>query len=79
MAQAGHARRAAIDIGTVSTRLLVADVSAGSVEPVIRTTVITHLGDGVAGSGRISGTSLERTVETVRGFRDDARKAGATD
>lgn len=71
------ARRAAIDIGTVSTRLLVADVSGGVVEPLARRTVVTHLGDGVASAGRIAPASLERTVETVSAYVEEARAAGA--
>jgi len=40
-------RLAAIDIGTVTTRLLVADVGPGGVTEVERSTDITHLGEGL--------------------------------
>ena len=71
-------RRAAIDVGTVSTRLLVADVG-DSVDEVVRRTVITHLGEGVAATGLISTEARDRTLATVREYRDEAREAGAGD
>lgn len=71
-------RRAAIDIGTVSTRLLVADVAGRSVDEVIRRTEITHLGEGVAHTGRLSDEALARTVEAASRFRKEAVSAGST-
>ena len=40
-------RVAAIDLGTNSTRLLVADVADGHIEPLLRRTTITRLGEDV--------------------------------
>ena len=40
-------RVAAVDLGTNSTRLLVADVHAGRLEEVVRRLTITRLGEGV--------------------------------
>jgi exopolyphosphatase / guanosine-5'-triphosphate,3'-diphosphate pyrophosphatase len=40
-------RVAAVDLGTNSTRLLVADVQDGRVEEIVRSTVVTGLGEGV--------------------------------
>lgn len=71
--------RAAIDIGTVSTRLLVAHVDGADVLEIVRRTVVTHLGEGVAASGTISSVALERTLVVVAEYRDEARAAGASD
>lgn len=60
---------AAIDIGTVSTRLIVARVSpAGSVEPLERQATITDLGEGVDAAGRLSGEAIARTCDVVAGY-----------
>ncbi len=57
-------RLAAIDIGTVTTRLLVADVGPGTLSEVMRSTDITHLGEGLARSGTLSAEAMAR-VESV--------------
>jgi exopolyphosphatase / guanosine-5'-triphosphate,3'-diphosphate pyrophosphatase len=59
-------RVAAIDIGTVTTRLLVADVGPAGVTEVFRGTDITHLGEGLARSGRLSDGAMDR-VDSVIG------------
>ena len=46
-------RVAAVDLGTNSTRLLVADVEDGAVEEVVRRTVVTRLGEGVDARRRL--------------------------
>ncbi len=74
---AAPARRAAIDIGTVSTRLLVADVAGDDVRELVRRTEITHLGEGVSASGRLDPEAVRRTVETVRGYVEEARRLEA--
>ncbi len=63
----GH-RLAAIDIGTVTTRLLVADVSSESIIEVGRSTDITQLGEGVTSSGRLSPEAIERVATVVRHY-----------
>jgi len=57
-------RLAAIDIGTVTTRLLVADVGLDTVTGVLRSTDITHLGEGLARRGSLSAEAMAR-VEAV--------------
>ena len=49
-------RVAVVDIGTNSTRLLIADVDpgTGAVEPVLRRSEVTRLGDGVDSGGSLS-------------------------
>ena len=46
-------RVAVIDIGTNSTRLLVADASGGRIRELDRRTIVTRLGEGVDASGRL--------------------------
>lgn len=61
-------RLAAIDIGTVTMRLLVADVSPDAIREVVRSTDITHLGEGTNASGRLSPDALERVAEVARRY-----------
>ncbi|MCE5202799.1 MAG: Ppx/GppA family phosphatase [Actinomycetia bacterium] len=72
-------RLAAIDIGTVTTRLLVADVSDRGVAEVARYSTITHLGDGWTGTGRLSEAAIERVASTVAEFVAEARSSGAVE
>ena len=46
-------RVAAIDIGTVTSRLLVADVDASGTRQVARQIAITNMGEGVDASGEL--------------------------
>ncbi|MGB4594240.1 MAG: Ppx/GppA family phosphatase [Coriobacteriia bacterium] len=72
-------RLAAIDIGTVTTRLLVADVLDCDVTEVARCSTITHLGDGWTGTGRLADASIERVATTVAEFVVEARSLGAVE
>jgi exopolyphosphatase/guanosine-5'-triphosphate,3'-diphosphate pyrophosphatase len=58
-------RLAAIDIGTVTTRLLIADVSEGSVAEVARRTDITHLGEGLTETGALAPVAMARVRDVV--------------
>ncbi len=57
-----------IDIGTNSTRLLVADVRHGRVAEVERRNRVTRLGRGVDYSGQLSADAIEAVCETVREY-----------
>jgi exopolyphosphatase/guanosine-5'-triphosphate,3'-diphosphate pyrophosphatase len=70
-------RVAAIDIGTNSTRLLVADVAAGSVSEVERRSRVTRLGRGVDLSGQLSAEGIEATCEALAAYLELCRAAGA--
>jgi len=59
------ARVAVVDLGTNSTRLLVADVSDGAVTEIERLTQVTRLGQGVDASGRLCEPAMARVHETV--------------
>ena len=54
-------RCAAIDCGTNSIRLLIADVADTALTDVVRETRIVRLGEGVDRSGRLAPAALERT------------------
>ncbi len=67
-------RVAAIDLGTNSTRLLVADVSDGRLDEVERLLTITRLGDGVDARGALSEAAMERVTSCVKRYADRARE-----
>jgi exopolyphosphatase/guanosine-5'-triphosphate,3'-diphosphate pyrophosphatase len=70
-------RLAAFDVGTNSTRLLVADVDAGAiVAEHAREMVITRLGKGVDTTGRFDPAALARTLEVLAGYADTCRRLG---
>jgi len=54
-------RVAAIDCGTNSIRLLIADRSDGGLSDVVRRMEIVRLGQGVDGTGRLAPEAIERT------------------
>ena len=60
-------RVAVVDIGTNSTRLLIADVdpSSGSVEELDRRSTVTRLGVGVDRSGRLSDEGMDRVFAAL--------------
>jgi exopolyphosphatase / guanosine-5'-triphosphate,3'-diphosphate pyrophosphatase len=71
------ARLAAVDVGTNSTRLLVADVEGGRVvaEPA-REMIITRLGKGVDRTGRFDPAALRRTLDVLAGYGATCRRLG---
>ena len=72
-------RLAAIDIGTVTTRLMVADVSVSGVSELVRRSRITHLGEGWTTTGRLSEEAMDRVAACVAVFAEEARALGADD
>jgi exopolyphosphatase/guanosine-5'-triphosphate,3'-diphosphate pyrophosphatase len=69
---------AVVDIGTNSTRLLVADVEDGRLlKELDRRTEITRLGEGVDASGRLSEAAVERVLSTCAAYREAIDAAGA--
>jgi exopolyphosphatase / guanosine-5'-triphosphate,3'-diphosphate pyrophosphatase len=61
-------RVAVVDIGSNSTRLLVADVEDGSVGEVERRTTVTRLGRGVDLSEQLSSEAVEAVCKTVADY-----------
>jgi exopolyphosphatase / guanosine-5'-triphosphate,3'-diphosphate pyrophosphatase len=70
-------RVAAIDLGTNSTRLLIADVEDGRLIEVERLLTITRLGDGVDASGGLAPASMERVMACVQRYAGVARSSGS--
>ncbi len=73
-------RVAAIDCGTNSLRLLVADVdpAAGRLTDVDRRMEIVRLGQGVDATGRLAPAALARTMGALRSYAEIVAAAGAT-
>ena len=72
-------RVAAIDMGTNSTRLLVADVGDGRVEVVRRESRVTGLGRGVEISGQLSTEAIERVFGAISDYLAIASELGAVE
>jgi exopolyphosphatase/guanosine-5'-triphosphate,3'-diphosphate pyrophosphatase len=70
-------RVASIDLGTHSTRLLVADVDGGRVREIERRLTITRLGEGVDADGRLAPDAVERVREALARYRKDIERHGA--
>ncbi len=70
-------RVAAIDCGTNSIRLLVADLAAGTLVDVHRAMRIVRLGQDVDATGRLAPEALERTRIALADYAATVRRAGA--
>jgi exopolyphosphatase/guanosine-5'-triphosphate,3'-diphosphate pyrophosphatase len=71
-------RVAAADIGTNSTRLLVADAGSGAtVAEVERLLEITRLGEGVDASGALAELPMGRVTATLERYAERCRELGA--
>ena len=70
-------RVAVVDIGSNSTRLLVADVGAGVTE-VERRSLVTRLGEGVEATGRLGEQPRERVYEALAEYAAAIAEHGAT-
>jgi exopolyphosphatase / guanosine-5'-triphosphate,3'-diphosphate pyrophosphatase len=64
-------RVAVVDIGSNSTRLLVADVDTdtGSLQELARDSRVTRLGEGVDANGSLSNTAIERVTNVLADYR----------
>jgi exopolyphosphatase / guanosine-5'-triphosphate,3'-diphosphate pyrophosphatase len=71
-------RVAAIDCGTNSIRLLIADVVDGTVTDVSRRMEIVRLGEGVDRTGRLSDAALARTRKALLGYAAEIAELGIT-
>lgn len=75
-------RAAALDCGTNSVRLLVADVALDAAGRAVgetelaREMVITRLGQGVDRTGELDPAALARTLDAVRGYAERCRELG---
>jgi exopolyphosphatase/guanosine-5'-triphosphate,3'-diphosphate pyrophosphatase len=75
-------RVAAVDIGTNSIRLLVADLDRAGPDPVLHTLDrrmhITRLGQGVDATHHLAPDAIDRTLTVLREYRDAIDTADAT-
>ena len=68
-------RVAAVDCGTNSIRLLIADADGrGGLRDVVRTLRLVRLGEGVDRTGRFGAEALERTLAAVRDYAELCRE-----
>ncbi len=70
-------RVAAIDQGTNTTRLLVADVEDGGLRELVRRTEITRLGEGVDERHRLLPLPVARVRNVLTDYRREAERLGA--
>ncbi|MEI3231483.1 MAG: hypothetical protein V8S24_09790 [Gordonibacter pamelaeae] len=69
-------RYAAIDIGTVTCRMLVADIDeAGALHELRREYAITNLGEGVDASGVLKPEAMQRVADVVARYRPSSTRA----
>ncbi len=68
---------AVIDIGTNTTRLLVAEVEDGKVVELERRTTITRLGQDVDATGRLAQEAMDRVAEAIAVYREVIDRLGA--
>jgi exopolyphosphatase / guanosine-5'-triphosphate,3'-diphosphate pyrophosphatase len=71
-------RVAAIDCGTNSIRLLIADVADATVTDVSRRMEIVRLGEGVDRTGRLADAALARTRKALLGYAAEIAELGVT-
>jgi exopolyphosphatase / guanosine-5'-triphosphate,3'-diphosphate pyrophosphatase len=68
------ARRAVIDVGTNSVKLLVAEVAGHEVRPLCEDSQQTRLGQGFYETHRLQPEAIANTAHAVARFADDARR-----
>jgi exopolyphosphatase/guanosine-5'-triphosphate,3'-diphosphate pyrophosphatase len=70
-------RVAAVDLGTNTTRLLVADVEDGRLEELVRRIAFTRLGEGVDARKRLLPVAIARVRNVLADYRREAERLGA--
>jgi exopolyphosphatase/guanosine-5'-triphosphate,3'-diphosphate pyrophosphatase len=68
---------AVVDIGTNSTRLLVADVDGGELTELQRESVVTRLGEGVDATGRLGEEPIARVFAVLDRYGEAIERHGA--
>jgi exopolyphosphatase/guanosine-5'-triphosphate,3'-diphosphate pyrophosphatase len=71
-------RVAVVDIGTNSTRLLIAEVDreTGAVRELVRRSQVTRLGEGVDATGRLSDDAIARVIDTLGRYTSEIDEQG---
>lgn len=62
-------RVAVVDLGTNTTRVLVADVGDGRVDELERRTTVTRLGQGVDATGRLADEAIARVTSVLEDYK----------
>jgi exopolyphosphatase/guanosine-5'-triphosphate,3'-diphosphate pyrophosphatase len=75
-AGAGGPRVGVVDLGTNSTRLLVAELQDGNVAELERRTTVTRLGEGVEATGRLGEAAIDRVSEALAVYREILDRLG---
>jgi exopolyphosphatase / guanosine-5'-triphosphate,3'-diphosphate pyrophosphatase len=70
-------RRAVIDIGTNTVKVLVADVQQGQAVTVLHKDRVTRLGEGVNERQQLSAAAIARALQAVDEFHSEAKASGA--
>ena len=71
-------RLSALDIGSNSVRLMIAELSAdGTLTPLRKELVTTRIYEGLARTGKLSAVAVDRTLAAINILKDKAREAGA--
>nr|MCU0683110.1 Ppx/GppA family phosphatase [Polyangiaceae bacterium] len=70
-------RVAAVDIGTNTVLLLVAEVVGGELRALADRATVTRIGQGVDASGRLLPEAEARTLACLARYADEARALGA--
>lgn len=72
-------RVAVVDIGTNSTRVLIADVAPdGAVRDLHRESTVTRLGEGVDATGRLGDSPMQRVFDVLARYREAIDEHGVT-
>jgi exopolyphosphatase/guanosine-5'-triphosphate,3'-diphosphate pyrophosphatase len=71
-------RVAAVDLGTNSTRLLIADIEGDQLSEVVRRLTITRLGEGVDGRRRLLPLPITRVRNCLSDYRREVEARGIT-
>ena len=71
-------RVAAVDLGTNSTRLLIADIDGEQLAEVVRRLTITRLGEGVDGRRRLLPLPIARVRNCLSDYRREIESHGVT-
>ena len=74
MAHAGPARLASLDLGTNTFLLLIAEVAAGTITPILDRETIVRLGKGVEAAGNLNAAAMQRGYACLQEYVALARQ-----
>jgi exopolyphosphatase / guanosine-5'-triphosphate,3'-diphosphate pyrophosphatase len=72
-------RVAVVDLGTNTTRLLVAEVQDGALKEVDKQTTITRLGQGVDATGQLADEAMDRVRAALANYREIMDRENVTE